>query len=330
MFYFFFNIILLQQCLLFLDKFFISHRLHFKLLVYDEPICSISQLGIKPRYHLFGLVRYHIHLPGRFRLLHTLIDSLLSSIEILVKHFVFNRVVPELQQLPLPLRRSDNWLTLLFDRFIDRIHSYFSVLFNDATKSQVMGLDVLFGQRRLNFVKLLFRCLILNTLEQLRGEGLQILHLVHSLVEVLSDVRKWVPSNRLFLWDIRGRWWLDLLDLLWIWLISESDLVVRLLIIFALDLSHFFFELHALCISGELLSLTKVLFVEEFILVWMSLTLRPFNLRLSWLYIQEKRRFLWFLWTFGWPHVILRKVIILRLHQLEILVDYRKKRLLKV
>jgi hypothetical protein len=104
-------------------------------------------------------------------------------------------------------------------------------------------------------------------LEELGGEVLKILHFIDSLVKVLSDVQKWVSSNRLFLWYIWGSRRLDFLHLLGIGLIGESKLEVRLFVIFTLDLSHFVvFELHTLRIS-VLLFLTKVLFVEEFIFI---------------------------------------------------------------
>jgi hypothetical protein len=103
-------------------------------------------------------------------------------------------------------------------------------------------------------------------LEELGCEVLEILHLIDSLVKVLSDVQKWVSSNRLFLWYIWGCLRLDFLHLLGIGLIGESKLEVRLFVIFTLNLSHFVFELHTLRIS-VLLFLTKVLFVEEFIFI---------------------------------------------------------------
>lgn len=96
MFHFFFYVILLQQGLLLLDKFLISNCFHLKLLVYDEAIRSIGQLWVEPWNHLFGLVSYRIHLPGRFRLFHSPIHCLLCAIEVLVKHFILNRVVSEL------------------------------------------------------------------------------------------------------------------------------------------------------------------------------------------------------------------------------------------
>jgi hypothetical protein len=42
MFDLFFQVLLLQQRLLLLDKFFVSHRFHLKLLVYDESISGIG------------------------------------------------------------------------------------------------------------------------------------------------------------------------------------------------------------------------------------------------------------------------------------------------
>ena len=204
-------------------------------------------------------------------------------------------------------------MTLLFDRFINCIDSYFSILFNDATKSQVMGLDILFGWMCLQFLKLFFSRVILNTLKELRGEVLQILHLIYSLVKILSDVQKWVTSNRLFLRNIRGCWRFDFLDLLRIGFICESKLEVRFFIIFTLDLSHFLFELNTLSFS-LLLFLTKVLFVEEFIFIRMSLALRPLDLRFRRLNIQEKRGgFASFLRAFGRSHVIVI-LRVLRLH----------------
>jgi hypothetical protein len=53
-------------------------------------------LWVEPWNHLFGLVSYRIHLPGRFRLFHSPIHCLLCAIEVLVKHFILNRVVSEL------------------------------------------------------------------------------------------------------------------------------------------------------------------------------------------------------------------------------------------
>ena len=137
-------------------------------------------------------------------------------------------------------------MTLFFERFINCIDGYFSVLFNDATKSQVMGLDIFLWWMCLQFLKLLFGRIILNTLKELRGEILQILHLIYSLIEILSDVQKWVTSNRLFLRNIRGCWRFDFLDLLRIGFICESKLKVRFFIIFTLYLSHFLFELDTL------------------------------------------------------------------------------------